>query len=233
MAEALKSPSAMPAWHPAWLARRAGHDATSPPAASSESGLRHELVFCLLGGHGVTFELALSATDVVMALCPFDSVWSSEELRNQIAVELAEAQFDPRRKDGGFRRYRYPNRKADLLVAARDWVLEQGGLSDRLKSVGCEFERRDWLCACPGVGPKSASWLLRNTGYAQRLAILDVHILRAMAEADRLPPMQLPRDYEPIEAGFVEWCDELEAPVPDLDLFLWEWQRGSIETSAA
>lgn len=233
MAAALKSPPAMPAWHAAWLARCADHnfDALSPPT-SSECGLRHELVFCLLGGHGVTFELALSATDVVMGLCPFDSVWSSANLRDAIAAELSKAQFDPRRKDGAFRRYRYPNRKAELLVAARDWVLGQGGLSTQLDAVDCEFERRDWLCQCPGIGPKSASWLLRNTGYARRLAILDVHILRAMADADRLPPMRLPRDYRPIEAGFVEWCDELEASVSALDLFLWEWQRGDIDRAA-
>jgi thermostable 8-oxoguanine DNA glycosylase len=225
LAPALKS---TPAWHEAWLKRAVAYERTAPAIASGECALRHELVFCLLGGHGVSFELALSATDVVMGLCPFDSIWSSVELRDALAEQLSTPQFDPRRSDGGFRRYRYPNRKAGLLLEARDWVLENGEISQKLAVIDCEYKRREWLCDCPGLGPKSASWLLRNTGYAYRLAILDVHILRAMQEVGRLPEMRLPRDYESVEACFLAWCDELGAPASALDLFLWEWQRGDL-----
>jgi N-glycosylase/DNA lyase len=229
MAQVSESPTASPAWHDAWLERAAEYESAAPVAAGAgEFALRHELVFCLLGGHGVTYELALSATDVVMSLSPFEAVWSGSELTAALARELSTPQFDPRCKDGTFRRYRYPNRKAQLLGEARDWVLMTGGLEEGLRAIECEYERREWLCGCPGMGPKSASWLLRNTGYANRLAILDVHILRAMDQAGRLPDMLLPRDYAPVESRFVEWCDELGAPVDGLDLFLWEWQRGDI-----
>jgi thermostable 8-oxoguanine DNA glycosylase len=230
---AFENPPTRPEWHEAWAERASEYRRAVPAlAASSECGLRRELVFCLLGGHGVTFELALSATDVVMALCPFESFWTSTELKRVLREELSEPQFDPRCKNGSLRRYRYPNRKASLLLEARDWVLENGGLSQELAAIDCEHERRAWLCDCPGIGPKSASWLLRNTGYADRLAILDVHILRAMQEAGRLPEMRLPRDYESIEAYFLAWCDELKAPASALDLFLWEWQRGDLGPSA-
>ena len=225
MAPALKS---TPVWHRAWLEHAPAYEGRLGGSPGGECALRQELVFCLLGGHGVSFELALSATDVVMGLCPFDPVWEPVELAGALREELASAQFDPRRKDGGFRRYRYPNRKAELLVKAREWVLAGGGLEDTLQRRHCEFERRNWLCDCPGIGPKSASWLLRNTGHAENLAILDVHILRAMQEAGRLPPMSLPRDYGLVEEQFVRWCEELEASVSALDLFLWEWQRGDL-----
>jgi thermostable 8-oxoguanine DNA glycosylase len=229
MATATQSRPVVPDWHDAWRKRSDDYQSAVPElAVSGEFGLRHELIFCLLGGHGVSFELALSATDVVMALCPFESFWSPAHLEQALCRALSAAQFDPRRKDGEFRRYRYPNRKAGLVVKARDWVLECGDLSSRLEEIDSENERRNWLCCCPGIGPKSASWLLRNTGYAERLAILDVHILRAMREAGRLPPMQLPRDYQLVESRFVEWCDELGASVAALDLFLWEWQRGNL-----
>ena len=194
-------------------------------AASNECGLRHELVFCMLGGHGVTFELALSAADVVMAICPFESFWTEIELEKVLREELSAPQFDPRRKDGSLRKYRYPNRKAQLLLQARAWVLDSGGLSEGLAAINCERERRRWLCSCPGIGPKSASWLLRNTGYAEHLAILDVHILRAMKEAGRLSGSRLPQNYDEVESQFLAWCEELDAPVSALDLFLWEWQR--------
>ena len=179
----------------------------------------------MLGGHGVTFELALSATDVVMALCPFESFWTETELEKVLREELSSPQFDPRRKDGSLRKYRYPNRKAQLLLEARAWVLDSGGLSEGLAAIDCERERRRWLCSCPGLGPKSASWLLRNTGYAKHLAILDVHILRAMNEAGRLSVSKLPQNYEEVELQFLAWCEELDAPVSAFDLFLWEWQR--------
>jgi N-glycosylase/DNA lyase len=217
-----------PPWHDAWMSEGPKYEAMAIQAATaSECSIRQELVFCLLGGHGVQYELALSATDVVMALCPFESFWTDEPLALALAEELSEPQFDPRRKDGSFRRYRYPNRKAQLLVQARDWVLTGGPLVERLNAIPCERERRDWLCDCPGVGPKSASWLLRNTGFASRLAILDVHILRAMEAANRLEPSAWPADYDDVERHFVAWCDELNAPVSALDLFLWEWQRGT------
>lgn len=232
MATSSKAPIELPAWHSVWEEHAATYQSKIPTlAASGEMGLRHELVFCLLGGHGVTFELALSATDVVMALCPFESFWTRSKLKQALRDELSGAQFDPRRKNGSLRRYRYPNRKAGLLLEARNWVLANGGIGHVLTEVQCEYRRREWLCTCPGIGPKSASWLLRNTGYADSLAILDVHILRAMEDAGRLPPIQLPRDYELAEACFLAWCNELDAPASALDLFLWEWQRGDLEAS--
>ncbi|MDO8473501.1 MAG: hypothetical protein Q7T05_06765 [Dehalococcoidia bacterium] len=38
----------------------------------------------------------------------------------------------------------------------------------------------------------------------------------------------MPRDYEAVEDAFLKWCLELTAPPPAFDLFLWEWQRGTL-----
>jgi N-glycosylase/DNA lyase len=208
-----------PRWLDRWRVLRASYAA-----------LHQELCFCLLGGHAVSYELARSATDVVMALDPFDPCWTEAELRQAIEGELSAAKFDPRRRDGSLRRYRFPTRKAVLLGSAVAWVSAGAGLRIELRRRAGEGERREWLCECPGIGPKSASWFLRNTGYAEDLAILDVHILRAMREADRLGTLELPRDYLAVEARFRTWCEEIGASVAAFDLFLWEWQRGDIAT---
>ena len=42
---------------------------------------------------------------------------------------------------------------------------------------------RDWLLAIPGIGPKTASWIVRNRTGSSAVAIIDVHILRAGTSA--------------------------------------------------
>jgi len=202
--------------------------AVNEPASDLQE-LREELAFCLLGGFGVTYELARSATVKVLDLNPFDAKWSDAALESAIRRELHKQQFEPRRADGELRRYRFPEKKAATLVAARRWLINQGNLLDQLASIQCERHRRDRLCECPGIGRKTASWILRNTGLARDLAILDVHVMRAMREANRVTVERLPRDYEAIEIAFLAWCDELGAPAAAFDLFLWEWMRGSLQ----
>jgi thermostable 8-oxoguanine DNA glycosylase len=130
----------------------------------------------------------------------------------------------PLRKDGSPRRYRYPRRKARLLGDALRWLVETGPLFSTLIGLDGEHERREFLASCPGIGLKSASWLLRNCGLAEELAILDVHVLRVMRESGRLGAGAL-GDYEALERAFLAWCAELGAEPAGFDLLLWEWSR--------
>jgi thermostable 8-oxoguanine DNA glycosylase len=212
-------------WAPVWERHRTSYAKGSPPRPAREAGLRHELIFCLLGGHGVTFELALSATEVILRLSPFNDNWTSSQLRAAIEGRLRKPQFEPRRADGTLRCYRFPGRKARLIAEAVAWVTEQGGIARGLAARTCERDRRSWLCQCPGIGLKTASWLLRNSGWAKRLAILDVHLIRALEEANVVAETRLPRDYELVEAAYLAWADSLGACPSALDLFLWEVQR--------
>lgn len=159
---------------------------------------------------------------------PFAAGWTDHELQRRLLSELGQPQFEPRRVDGSLRRYRFPVRKAELIVRARQWLMSQGNLMGTLVSLESDRERRRLVCECPGVGPKTASWLLRNLGLATDLAILDVHVIRALKSTGRINEARLPRDYESIELIFLDWCREMEAPAAAFDLFLWEWQRGSL-----
>jgi N-glycosylase/DNA lyase len=190
--------------------------------------VERELLFCLLGGFGVSYEHNLSAAEIVGGMRPFASTDSDDELFTLVASALETPQFRPPRGDGTLRRYRFPRRKALLLVEARAWLREQRPLYERLIALASAQERRDFLRRCPGVGPKTSSWLLRNLCLGDDLAIIDVHLLRALQVAGRISSPRLPRDYEAVEDAFLAWCKELEAPPAAFDLFVWEWQRGTL-----
>lgn len=194
-------------------------------AERSQGNVDNEFLFCLLGGHGVTFELARSAVAVLSGLEIFKGDWSVEELEAVLATELAKPQFQPVRRDGSLRRYRYPRRKARLIARAAAWVAQRGPLREAILTLNDDEARRDFLCECPGVGLKTASWLLRNIGLGESLAIIDVHVLRALTAARRIREARLPKDYRRVEQRFLKWCEELGAPPAAFDLMLWEWQR--------
>lgn len=216
-------------WLERWQQLQANYDALfQVDFEATEELLRDEALFCLLGGHGVPYELALSATRRLLPLDIFSREWDPLTLEARLREELSAAQFEPRRRNGEYRRYRYPKRKAALLVAARGWFLQEAPVLHRLRQTDDERIRRDFLCSCPGFGQKTASWLLRNTGLGRGLAIIDVHVLRALVAERRLVDVTLPRDYERVEEAFLAWCEELDASPAAFDLFLWEWQRGSL-----
>ncbi len=210
-------------WRHAWdIAGDRYPRATPPTVAGGEARLRRELLFCLLGGHGIPYELNGSATEILWRRGLFRHWRPTTTL---LEDELSRAQFEPQRRDGTLRRYRYPTRKAKLLTDAARWLGQDGLLFPALQSLVSERERRALLCECPGMGPKSASWLLRNCGMAARLAILDVHVLRVMRESGLTNGVVTASNYNQLEQMFVSWCDDLGADPAGFDLLLWEWSR--------
>jgi hypothetical protein len=219
-------------WGPIWARYEHRYQGAVPARRAGETALRKEMIFCLLGGHGITFELAQSATSAVWDLQPFDEAWTPAHLRRSVQRQLSQPRFEPRCADGSLRRYRFPKRKARLIAEAARWVRVQGGIRPGLNALETEEQRRAWLCDCPGVGMKTASWILRNCGWAQRLAILDVHLLRALDEAQLVTNATLPRDYAQVERAYLDWADRLGACPAALDLFLWEVHRSADRTGA-
>ena len=190
--------------------------------------IEDELLFCLLGGFGITYEHGRSASAAIRRLRPFSSEWEEQKLHETIFSALMRPQFEPRKTDGSFRRYRFPKQKAGVITKARRWLHSQGSLDERLHELGKPQDRRTLLIGCPGIGFKSASWLLRNIGLGDELAVIDIHVFRALLDAKRIPDhLRMPKDYEKAEEAFLAWCNELHAPSAAFDLFLWQWQRGS------
>ena len=191
--------------------------------------IESELLFCLLGGFGITYEHGRSATEVIWQLRPFSDEWEDHDLFDAVSVALMQSQFGPTKADGTLRRFRFPLQKASIIVKARRWLRRNDPLYQRLVVISSCRERRKVLSNCPGVGLKTASWLLRNLGLGAELATIDIHILRALSEAGRVPDdIRMPRDYELVEEAFLKWCNELHASPAAFDLFVWHWQRGTL-----
>ena len=204
-------------------------EAVQPPASVEGLNVEGELLFCLMGGFGITFEHGRSAAEVIWQLRPFSEDWDDQDLFDAISDALMQPQFEPTKADGTLRCYRFPHRKASIIVNAREWLRGNSPLHQRLLALGSCRERREYLTDCPGIGFKTASWLLRNLGMGAELATIDIHVQRALTDAGRVPDsIQLPRDYELVEEAFLEWCNDLGASAAAFDLFIWHWQRGML-----
>ena len=143
-------------------------EAVRPSGSSACLGLERELLFCLLGGFGVTYEHGRSAAAIISGLDPFSEGRGDDELFEEIVQALMRPQFEPQKSDGSLRRYRFPRQKALMIVNARRWLLDNATISERLHTIGGGEERRELLRGCPGVGLKTASWVLRNLGLGGR-----------------------------------------------------------------
>lgn len=195
-------------------------------AEGASRAIEHELLFCLLGGFGISYELAHSASQRLRMMNLFEQRLSGRALEAAIHVELATAQFEPLRLDGSMRRHRFPARKARIIAQAIDWVRSSdASLVEQLRNAFGRDEQRRLLCRCPGVGLKTASWIVRNCGLADDVAVIDVHVLRALSRWRGLNDLRMPTDYLSAEAEFLAWAAEAGAPPAAFDLFIWELSR--------
>lgn len=173
--------------------------------------LSEELAACLLGGFGMPASMGLAA---------FARLRERGLIFAGVAEErLQEALTEPLRIDGRARRYRFPRQKAHLLAAALR------GLDALDASIG-DRELRDDLTYLSGIGPKTASWIVRNIRGSDAVAILDVHIVRAGRLAGIFPLELTPeRHYDRLEARFLVFASDIGVRASVLDALMWDYMR--------
>jgi N-glycosylase/DNA lyase len=144
-----------------------------------EEELWCELCFCILSSN-VPFETAKSALLQLRAKNLIDYRGISKQSRKPIAAELSKPIYLPRNKEGSFRRYRFPKRRAADIVNARDFLYKRNtGLLSVLGDCDDDEETRSFLArTVPGIGMKQASQFLRNIKFSESLAIIDSHVLQ-------------------------------------------------------
>lgn len=171
--------------------------------------LREELGACLLGGHGMPAAIGLAAYHRVRdaGLLEDDAHPGPEELLDLLSTPLAV-------RPGHLVRYRFAAQRSGRLAAAlRD--LDNISYTNPL-------ELRDVLTSLPGVGLKTASWIVRNRTGCDEVAILDVHIQRAGVAAGVFEPSWTPaRHYRLMERLFVAWARAGQVHTGDLDAVIW------------
>jgi thermostable 8-oxoguanine DNA glycosylase len=87
---------------------------------------------------------------------------------------------------------------------------------------------RDDLMTFVGIGPKTASWIVRNHLDSDEVAIIDVHVLRACREMNLFPEdISLPRDYVTLERKFLNFAEAINVRSSLLDAVMWTETRAS------
>ena len=176
------------------------------------SSLVHELAACLLGGYGMPAEMGLAAYRRIRGLGLLEKAPSAGELETALSRPF-------RTPTGGTRRYRFPRQKSRYLAAC----LTALGRIDRPES---DKALRDLLLDLPGVGPKTASWIVRNHRGSDAVAIIDIHILRAGRHIGLFPPDWNPqRHYGQLESAFIDFAMALGVRTSLLDALMWDYMR--------
>lgn len=176
------------------------------------SSLLEEVALCLLGGYGITEQMAYAA----FARCRDRGLLIGDQgSESNLHTALSEPFVLPGRNKPA--RYRFPVLKAQRLAAS----IEHLSTGDP-PTADDPRRLRDWLTSLPGVGPKTASWAVRNLTRSDAIAIVDVHIRRAGVAAGIFDPAwKLPRDYRLFEEAFVTWAYIGAVHTADLDACIW------------
>lgn len=117
-------------------------------------------------------------------------------------------------------RYRFAAQRAMRLSEATAYFLSQG------PPPRAALDLREWLLGIPGVGLKTASWIVRNQLGSDEVAIVDVHLWRAGVRAGIFPDnWRLPRDYCRFERAFLLFARVGGVPPSGLDALIWDEQR--------
>jgi len=153
----------------------------------------------------------------------------------RIANELRRPIYLPMRRDGSYRKYRFPNVRAENIVDSALFINSRGlKLGELLGCFRSGDEARDFFSRnLPGVGMKEASHFLRDIGYADSLAIVDSHIVSFLREigavqveyGSSITPA-LYKEFEKILQGISRGTGMNLAV---LDMAIWKYMRESKE----
>lgn len=180
-----------------------------------------EVAACMLGGHGIPAEVGLAAfarlrdRGLIAEPSPSATVLS-DNLREPLTLEGRQIV------------YRFWSQKARYLSTA----LKE--LRERPAPINSARVLRDYLLQLPGIGPKTASWIVRNWLGSNEVAILDIHVVRAgqlmglYATADRVE-----QHYLRMEQRFLDLATAMNVPAADLDSLIWRNMRQSPRVVAA
>lgn len=140
---------------------------------------------------------------------------------------------DIRKVRTGLAGVRFPNNKAGYIVETRERFSSGGKIrvKDRIDPGDIKGTRDRLVNDVKGIGFKEASHFLRNIGFGEELAILDVHILRNMVRygvIKEIPKSVSRKVYLELEGKLKKFSDEINVPMGELDILFWSRETGEI-----
>lgn len=175
--------------------------------------LEEEIVFCLLGGYGIPAEVGIAA---------FERLRSRGLISHEtITVDVISANLrEPLAVSGRQVTYRFWAQKAKYVALALQTLNERP-----VPSVSAP-EVRFYLMRLPGIGPKTASWIVRNWLNSNEVAILDIHVVRAGQLMNLFSAFdRAATHYFEMEQRFLELARAIHVPAADLDALIWSEMR--------
>jgi len=177
--------------------------------------LREEVAVCMLGGYGVPAAVGNAAfrvlRDAGLFADPLDEEVAAARMIDILAQPLT---VGPDRAA----RYRFHQQRPRRLAAALTQLSKWENRVDDLSDVAL----RDSLMQLTGIGPKTASWIVRNHRDSDAVAIIDIHIHRAGLTAGAFcANWTLQRDYHRYEDAFLDWARSGFVSAADLDAAIW------------
>ena len=174
--------------------------------------LPEELAACVLGGHGMPAELGLAAYRRLQDRGLLVTVPTISALEAALSEPFENGK-------GGTRRYRFPRQKARYLAGCLRAIRD-------VEPPASDVALRNLLLNLPGIGLKTASWIVRNHRGSDAVAIIDVHILRAGRHVGLFPDSWRPQQhYLQLECAFLEFSAALGVRASVLDALIWDYMR--------
>jgi len=198
----------------------------------TEDELWHALCLCILSSN-VPYESAQSALSHLVKKGYLQLRWIVQTRNSErlMAKELAKPLYLPRKRDGSYRKYRFPNiRSRNIVQAARIVFSEKPWLSKLLAYRKPEAVVRDILVSnIPGIGLKEASHFLRDIGYSSNLAIIDSHVVSFLEDICAISPEEdrmISRNiYLELESVLQKLCKEHNVNLSVFDMAVWRYMR--------
>lgn len=189
-------------------------ESTPPPSYQLGDDLREEVAACILGGYGIPADIALAAFESLRRLGILDA-------NADYSINLVERALQQPLNVGTRKvQYRFARQRAHRLYHALTFLSNDEPPADPLAL-------RAWLLQIPGVGPKTASWIVRNHLASDAVAIIDIHVRRAGVAAGIFDAgWRVETHYDLFEAAFLEWarCGDVSAAL--LDAYIWATLSG-------
>ncbi|HEY1399809.1 hypothetical protein [Roseateles sp.] len=210
-------------WMQQTLARRLDrlngpdHPDAAWPAASGRS-LAEEVGASLLGGPGIPAAVGLAAFARIRERGAFVQPGVCE-------LTLAAWLSEPLDVEGQVLAFRFATQKARHLAAVMPALLSAPDFE-----AGQEV--RNWLMALPGVGPKTASAIVRGWSASEEIALLDVHLLRIGQVIGLFSrKLTVERHYLEAEARLLKLCAAMDVHPSELEAVVAAEMRRSPETA--
>jgi N-glycosylase/DNA lyase len=198
----------------------------------SEDELWHELCLCILSSN-IPYELAVSAFQHLRRIGYLSQEWiaNTDNAEQLIASELRRPIFYPKKIDGNYRKYRFPNvRSKNICSTARVISSTDCWFYNLLSKPSSEVEIRNYLAhAISGFGLKEASHFLRNIKYSSELAIIDTHIVNFLSQLELIPTEKVTvtkKVYVELEDKMRQICRSNQLNLSILDMAIWYYMRG-------